>query len=240
MRNKSPHELDSYALEQVSFEIKFPAAYLHWDQAGRLWKDVSAIWPELELASAEPNKTSFTLNRSTEFWVSLQNAAVIQHHPERRDLAAFAQMCKQFLNVVVERLEIGSISRVGLRQQFFCEFETREVASEQFFPMKLIRIPETAQFGTRGKPIMPEYGIRWEGEILGSTIRVRVDEQRLKFEPNPQFPSLEPIDLRKSGIALDLDYYSTVAFSIGKLDVEEWVRTGTHATRRDVKLYIGA
>lgn len=239
MPPKAPSDLDEFGFERVSFEIRFPAAFLHWDRAGAIWNAVARLWPELEIVTGEPGRTSFTVRKKVELTVTLENATVIEHWPQR-DLGEFKEMAKEFTKVLIEQLELTTIKRVGLRQFFLSPYPSREEATQAFLATKLIRYPPDAQFGTKGVPLMPEYAVRWEGETLGATVRAKVESRRMEFEPSPKFPKLKPILEETAGIALDLDYFTVAEVSVGKLDVAEWIQVGAHVMRRDIKSYLQA
>jgi hypothetical protein len=233
---KLPGDLNQYAFESAAFEVRYPSAFLHWDRAGTLWEAARRLWPSLVVVSAEPSKTVFRIQGRNQLTAGVETAVLAQYWPDAK-LDSFRGIAKQFLLLVTEKLEINTYNRIGFRTIFFHEMKDRETASRAFFRSKLMTVP-ASQFGTKGQPLMPEYAVRWEGDTLGTTVRIKVEGRELEFEPAPQFKDLPPIKKSTVGVAIDLDYYSVLPVPRGKVDADEWISTGFRVMKRDIQPYL--
>jgi hypothetical protein len=233
-----PFDLSSFQLEQAVLEIRYPVALALWDESGALWRSVQAKWPEIQLTHAEPVKTAFRIGKNA-LNVETELARITAVTPER-SLEDFSATAKEFLGMATQHLQVSLYKRVGLRLVYFKEFKDKKEAASSFFSLRLIKVPDGKKFEIEDQPIDPQYVLRWESDKKGTLVQCRVETRKTDFEPPPALESLmKPVHHEKSGIVLDVDYYTVSPLEPGQMDISHWVNHGLHVILRDSRYVFG-
>lgn len=200
-------DIADFELKNATFEVRFHESYLHWDRAGSIWTEALAKWPKLEVIQGEPAKTVFRLENNHQLSVQIDRANIIALKPQST-LRELMDISEAFVATVVKRLEITAFSHVALRLTYFKSYPDKGSASSAFLTTQAIRIPTGPQFGIDGTPLFPEYSLRWEGQSIGATVRMRALGRKLDFVPPPGLEGLSPLHEEKYGFEFDVDYFT--------------------------------
>ena len=231
-----PRELSDFRLMTLSFECRYPSAYLLWDRAGTVWSELIGLKPDLRLIKAEPGETVFRLDEHLEFCVQLGSFHLTAHNPS--SVEEFARVADEFSSLVLRALGIGTLTRIGFRQIFVREFPELDGASAAMLALDLVRLPASPCFGIGAPPSNPRYAIRLEEESKGCTIQVYVHSR--DFEPQLPFgwEGAEIQKVQRPTLSVDFDYYALSA-TVHQMRPEEWILQAAHVIRRDAGQILG-
>ena len=86
---------------------------------------------------------------------------------------------------------------------------------------------------------MLSFDTRWEGEELGSRVRIGTYKQEIDFDPPPGIDELKSIHTLKNFITYDVDYFTTASTSVGQFKPLKWIPPVMQVIRRDAKDFLG-
>jgi hypothetical protein len=233
--NSAPHfDLSSFTLEQCVLETRFPQALTLWDNAGALWRAIQEKWPEIHLVAAEPAKTSFQDGKAG-FVVELKAARIIVLD-SAKSMEELAKMGRDFFKLTALHLQLSLYDRLGLRLIYFKEFKDREEAASAFRSLGLIKEPTTKKFDIDERPVSQQYTLRWESEKKGTLVTCKAETRKIDWDPPIESAQVfSPIHKERSGIVLDIDYYTIAPVEIGQVDMGEWLNHALHLVSRDTR-----
>jgi len=221
----------------LAFEVRYPEAYLLWDNAGQVAQDLKARYPVSRLASAEPAKVAFSCGSQELTW-QLDRLVVLEHQPEASHFEDFYQLCEDCLDITVHNLGISELNRVGFRPSFAKNFATKEEAGVSLLSTGIVYAPEGKQFNVDALHTYPEYAVRRESEKFGYVLRILVQEVKYEFDPRPQWRGNVVEPRKEQRVTFDLDWYTRAPMPIGALEVKDWLAQIVHAIRRDADRYL--
>jgi hypothetical protein len=230
----APIDLSQFPLEQFALEIRYPVALALWDRAGTLWRAVREKWPDLNLVTAEPAKTTFQMGK-TALVVEIKAARIVSVNPEK-SIAELSAIAKDFFRLTILHLQVPIYDRVGLRLVYFKEYKNRKDAASAFYSLGLIKVPDEKKFEVDDRPVNPQYNLRWESEKKGGVVQFRAETRKVDWDPPIESVQLfSPIHTERNGLVLDLDYYTVAPVEPGQLDMGEWVNHAVHVITRDTR-----
>src|SRR3569623_1451266 len=102
--------LTKLTLKQVTFEVRYPSAFLFWDRAGAIAYEFQQRWPKMDLRKAEPGNIVFNLEE-TEVSIGLVKAHIIAVIPrsDLEDVTSLEDFCIDTLRSI---LIVDTYSRV--------------------------------------------------------------------------------------------------------------------------------
>ena len=234
----SPLILSSFKLSRSTFEIRYNNAYALWDKAGIIWTTADKKWSQLKMINAEPAVTSFRLEDRYELSVKLDRTSIIDFKPTSK-LKGFLENAKQFIDIVVNCLELDMIERLGFRIIYALPSSDKSAASNVIADANIMNIPKGKCFNIEGQPLLPEYSIVWEGNSLGARIKILAQEKEINLDVNPAIKEIDSYHEKISEVLLDIDYYTLKPILTGQLDVNEWISQAYHVIKRDAHVFLG-
>ncbi len=230
--------ISEFRCNQSILEARHPFSLLHWDKSGAIWSEFSRKWPELESAKIDPAHTQFILNNRYSIFTSIDKSGVIDLQPSKSGENAYAEIIKDFFQIVIKYLEVSSFTRLGHRQQYFKQYKNQDQASASFFATNLINVPSSSNFGIEELPVLPEVAMRWENKKIGTTLRMKVEGiHHILDAPGSQVFTRQEIE--ETGIVIDVDYYTKVAISVGQLNIPIWLNQADQIIKRGVNKILG-
>jgi hypothetical protein len=227
-------DLSSFTLEQCVLEARFPQALALWDNAGALWRAIQEKWPDVRLVTAEPAKTSFQ-DGKTGFVVELK-AARITVLNSAKSMDELSKIGRDFFKLTALHLQLLLYERLGLRLIYFKEFKDREQAASAFHSLGLLKVPSTKKFEIEEQPVNQHYSLRWESEKKGTLVSCRAETRKIDYDPPIEAAQVfSPIHTERSGIVVDVDYYTVAPVEIGQVDMGEWMNHALHIISRDTQ-----
>lgn len=229
-----PFDLSSFILEQCVLETRFPQALALWDSAGALWRAIQEKWPDIRLVTAEPAKTSFQDGR-TGFIIELK-AARITVLGSAKSMDELSKIGRDFFRLTAQHLQLSLYERLGLRLIYFKEFKDREQAARAFHSLGLLKVPNSKKFEIEGQPVNQQYSLRWESDKKGALLNCRTETRKVDYDPPIESAQVfSPIHTERSGIVVDVDYYTVAPVEIGQVDMGEWMNHALHIVSRDTQ-----
>jgi hypothetical protein len=144
-----------------------------------------------------PNQTLVELPDGTEGFVGVDKAHVEAFSPGT-DLKPVRELANTLFIEMFDKLEISTLSRIGLRLFFEHTFSDKESAAKAVFENTRFPQPKGKHFNIEGKVSDPELAMRWEGEKTGCSVRIQAVHQILDIGVPKDFR--EP---RKIALAAD-------------------------------------
>ncbi len=153
-------------------------------------------------------------------------------------LEAFAAHCKTFFDSVVTNLDVKVFTRVGLRILFRKDFKDLDEAKAALNSLKLVNLQSTERFGAAPEP--QEISLRWEGDQLGATLRLKAESGKIDIVLPPELESEKP-EIHKSfnGLILDVDYYTVAPVERSQWDAPTWILRAVRTVKKNVDSIFG-
>lgn len=231
--------LEDLRLKTVTFEARYPGAFLLWDRSGQVWSQMLTKHRGLVLRHAEPGKVVFVKDQRIDLVVEVQKLIVIDHGPES-DISGLSELATDLVKISTECLDISVFTRIGLRAVFWRSYDDRESASEAMRSTGMIVTPSGKQLGVSGDCLLPEYSVRKEDETNGFSVRLKAEGVQYKMELPPDWHGVaEPLIRTDFGLSLDVDYFTTADIGVGQFRASDWMPNALHSIRRDSSEFMG-
>lgn len=231
--------LSEFTLDSVTFEFRYTNAFVLWDRSGKLWTEATRKWPDLEMVTAQPNRTVFKIGDRIEMTAELGSARITSYLGEFPP-SQFPIISKEFLELASTCLGLNVFSRVGLRFAFSRAFADRAVEIAAMHGTGFIKTPEEGYWGTEGQPGSLDYRVRWEGKRNGVQIRIAHEDRVFEIQ-NPMGVRMEvPKRQEFHGVVFDIDFFTLAPTEIGQLDADSWIQTYIKELKRQADHFFGA
>lgn len=231
-------DISSFSLQSATLEVRFEPAYALWDKIGQYWVTLSSKWPKLALVDGGPLITHFVMERKYEVVLEIDKLRIVSHEPETT-LKEFLKLSQDVIATAQEYFGIRTYTRIGFRIVYFKKYETKEKSAENFLKLNLIKEIKTKQFNIEGKTLNPECIFNWEDDDLGIRLHLAAVTRTINANAPLGIIEIEPIKIDKTGIQVDIDYYTLKNVTKGQFNPIEWVEKSHQAIRRDISKYLG-
>lgn len=231
-------DLAQFRLHSATFEVRYEAAFLIWDQHGQIWTALRKLHPTLVITEATPGKVVGIIDRKYQIAIEV-NRVSLTFYPPPSNVDSFVDICGECLSFATSILEVSLFTRVGLRVVYRNDCKSRDEASEKIARSGMIKIPSGKHFGIEGLPKLPSYALRWEGDKLGSSVTLRAQERKVVIEPGFGETAFSRIEKELYEVDFDIDYYTMVPVDIGQFRARDWILQAIHVIRRDSKIFLG-
>ena len=155
------------------------------------------------------------------------------------NLDDYMALCQHLLSGAMNALELTAFSRIGLRAVYRRDFRSSEEASEALISTNIMKVPHGKRFGIEGKPKLPHYAMRWEGDNLGVQVNLRAQERKISVEPVMGEPTVERIERDLFELIFDIDYFTIGTVDVGQFRVSDWMLNAMRVIRRDSNVFLG-
>src|ERR1035438_819511 len=132
-------------LASTTCEVRYDFAFLIFDRTGAICLESKEFYPELKILQASPSVTTFESSPYSFSVEQLQSRAFCREL--RHDPKGFGEATAHFFEIVLERLEVRVLTRIGLRQVYFQSFPGRDDAAAIVRALKLQPGAADAHFG---------------------------------------------------------------------------------------------
>lgn len=229
--NAKPPKFSDLKLENIAVELRYSYAYLFWDLAGHVWRDVRYRLPPNSFVVNNANPGSVWVNYAGKYQlvIEAQRMAVGCMHPEP-DLKEFFEITEVLYSLTIERLEIDTFDRIGLRQIFVKSYDSFAEVKKVLLSLPSISVPS----GLLSKSTSEEVGVgltfRIESDSTGTFYNLHGVDRSIDIGVPPEFSdSVEnnkETVYHQSVLTLDTDVYTKTAISAGQVKIAEWMRQG--------------
>ena len=231
-------------LEKAIIEWRHAPAYLQWDRAGILTRNLEREIPGLSVFGAQPNSIQLRVPPNTELVSELESHRIVATRPQRT-LKDFQDKTDTFSRIVHQTLDITRFIRIGFRIIYSKITKDRDEAANLILNTKRIRLPEhKASEPIFGKIVLPEVAIRTEGKTLGLSHRLKAETRRYELDIPIEFPD-NIVSGPKGGISkeadyaiLDVDYYTTAPVISDQLIIKDWIESGFRTIKQEADKFL--
>jgi uncharacterized protein (TIGR04255 family) len=211
---------DDFSLVNVTCELRYPNAYMIYDHTGEIAQDLRDHFSDLVVATATPPQTDFIV---AEGGLTLGLAASrVTCTPPHSKPESFAKHCKSFFDVVLDRLDIDVLTRIGLRPILRKDFKSLDEARTAMASAGLVNLNPPKRFNSSHEPT--ELVLRWQDSNMGAAVRLKTDTIEIKFVPPAEVREwITSVDKTLYALTLDIDYYTVAPVEREQWHPEEWV-----------------
>ena len=186
-------DISYFDLHSINFEIRYDRAYLLWDRAGTIWQKISGAHPNLKPREVNPGKVQVTIDQRFQLTIEIDKTIVNVFLPPN-NIEDYIELCDYVIPMLIEALQLTLFTRIGLRVIYRRNFQDREEASVALISTKIMNVPEGMHFGIEGRPMLPRYFMRWEGDKRGIQVNFQAQERKILVEPLIGEPTVEGIE----------------------------------------------
>jgi hypothetical protein len=230
-------DLEKYSLDLVAFEIRYESNWMHWDRAGAVWTDAFRKFPNLRIATGQPQQTTFLLGRSIQLQILNDRMSIVSAAP--MDLEATGAAADEITRLVIKHFGLSTFSRVGHRYHLFEPKPDPESSSSELLALLHLHKPAGKHFGIEGVPLRPTFTMRWEKANQGITIRLSAETRTIDFHPGIDMaPYVEPVKRNIDGLMIDLDVYSSGAIPVGSFMPSHLISDSLRVAKRDLSGFL--
>ncbi|HUX90721.1 MAG TPA: hypothetical protein VMV48_08535 [Gallionellaceae bacterium] len=224
-------ELSEFKIRQVIFEIRYDNAFILWDRAGGISRDLTKIWPNLKLTEGTPNQQSL---RSED--LSIQTSLLTSHIAliQPSNISQFSEQIEETLRIWITSLEIKKFSRIGTRVIYAKTFESEDLAQKAVMNLGLVKYPEAPFFNHKIPPRSSEVKLLWQDDSSQTQIIVKSEHQEVEvggLSDNPRDKHKKTADV----MLIDIDRATRGDVELSKFRVVDWLEGVQHLIARDVK-----
>lgn len=128
-------------LSKVILELRYNEGFLYWDKCGATILDIKRKFPEWKWEITSAELTIFkNPKRNMEFVFNINSIRFIQNEVD--NLNQFKKTTGEIIPLIVEKLEIKKLSRVGNRYQYVFPVENPEQSMEIIQNSPLVEVPK--------------------------------------------------------------------------------------------------
>lgn len=227
--------LDSFKINNAIIQVQYPEAFLLWDRAGEIGRQVSKIWPGIKVTEGQPQQQTLSGNG-----VSIQTGFSTSTITLSGELG-FSQLnvrrvCDT-VDVWRKTLEIETFNRVSTRVIYEKEFESLKKANDALFALNLVRWPTDKVFDQPmdSEQNGVEVNYRFEDDKSFSFLKLKADRRTYQVNLDPNLFDEPTISKTKSQMVIDYDRGLLAPLDAEKFRMDEWLKGYQHILRRDIE-----
>ena len=224
--------------ESVAVEFRYPLAFLFWDFAGQIWREIEESLPEksLVIGGANPGSVTGTYAEKIEIAIETQRFAVSTAHP-KTDFSEFLEILSSIYSAVLKHLKIEMFDRIGLRIIHVKEFKSMEDVAIALQLLPSISMNHKIIDDNAEKQVVPGLTLRIEDKNRGTFFKLHGLNRTFDIGIPPLFLEKDEERLHYTRtqflLALDVDSYTKTPISASQFSIGDWVKQGHEAIKRD-------
>ena len=235
--NSSKLGFDDLVLETIVLEIRYDIAYLFWDYAGRIWKQISDSLSDrpLVLRSANPSSVVVICDNKYEIAVESTRFSVSVNVP-MADFADFLKIVGAVFDIVVEKLALQSFTRLGIRQIYTKRYDTYGALAKALQSTPFVSVPKYLAEENKPAEILASTTIRVEKESRGMRLKLGGAERVVEMTIPPQLLRGSEESYRRENhflLTLDLDAYTKNEVVVAQLSIKDWANQSREAAKKE-------
>lgn len=223
-------ELNDLKIRQLIFEVRYNDAFLLWDCAGQITKELTKVWPGTVLEEVAPNQQALKSD-SVSVITGINSSRVMLVQPST--IVQYADQISETLKVWAKFLEITEFSRVGTRVIYSRAYDSEESANRAIVELGIVNYPAAPFFNHKEPPFAAEVRLLWRDDISQTQILIKAERHQLEIAGLPD--NLLEREVRVSDhVLLDIDRATRGVVDITKFRVAEWLSGVRHLVSRDI------
>lgn len=223
--------LADFKMRQIVFEIRYDSTYVLWDRAGAIAKEITRLWPSLELDEGKPNNQVFSDDQVT-VSTGLSSSYISIKQP--KNILEFAEQIATTTDVWISLLELQRITRVGTRVMYAKEYDTREQAGKAVIDLGLVNFPASPFFNHKEMPKQCDLRLYWEEEGFQTQVIVKPERHELKVVGGLPDRPVEKKRESSDVVLIDIDRATRGTVELSRFYVVEWLKGMNHLVSRDM------
>jgi hypothetical protein len=232
-------DISHFQLNSLNFEVRYDPAFLLWDKAGSLAEAIRKEHPNLKPNEASPGKISFEIDKKFQVAFELEKLNVSAFQPNI-SIDDFVALCHRVIALAVNTLQVTLFLRIGLRPIYRHEYRNRDEAAAALIGTGIMEVPEGRHFGIEGRPVLPHYAIRWEGDKLAIQVNFRVQERKVTLQLPLGETAVPNIEKDIIELIYDFDYFTVGSVEVGQFRALDWIPNAMRVIRRDSSVFLKA
>lgn len=232
--------LDSFKTHSAIIQIQYADAFLLWDRAGEIARQISKIWPDIKFSEAQPQQQVLN-GKGVSIQTSFSKSTITVSGEHAFSQLKVSQICDTF-EVWCKVLELDELGRVSTRATYSKDFKSLGNANAELLALNLVRWPETKVFD---QPLESERNgleiqYRFEDEDSFSVLRLKAEQLKYEVDLDPNIFDEPEIREVKNRMIIDFDRGLLGAVNAGKFRMDEWLKGYQHILRRDIEKVLKA
>ncbi|MCZ8292542.1 MAG: hypothetical protein O9312_03415 [Hylemonella sp.] len=224
--------IDDFKIAQLNVQLTFQPEYLLWDQAGAITRDLTAIWPDIELDEISPNQQVL---RSS---VARITTSLSKAHIGITKLTSFDEhhdRIKRTFGIWTQRLSLKTIDQVSARAIYHFVQPSIDDANTRLIASGIAKWPSRKVFNQAEKSPKNSIGVsyQFEDESAKTIVRIRTESMKFEISAKGAIHEFEPIVQEQHRIVLDVDRIIEKSVQATDLSILDWLDGFQHLIRRD-------
>jgi hypothetical protein len=200
---------------------------------------MSGHYPNLQLRNIQPNVQVVKIDGASEASVNVDKANIKTTFPTS-GLDNFKTLAGVFFPIVISKLEIEALNRIGFRMLFEKRFDSKAKMAIYARDMATGTPRQQKYMNIDGNIVDFERSIRWESESKGCFASLKTLQLKLDIDTPPEFDDVTPIHAEKNSVLVDVDFYAHLPTPIGKFNGPTLIEDWYHLIRRDISEFLHA
>jgi hypothetical protein len=231
--------LDDYKIESLTLQIQYVTSYEIWDKAGEIARELTNIWPDLELVDGQPQLQTLT-GKSVQVQTGHRTSNITLASLKSIDAQTMERLTQAF-KVWRAGLSLDKLSRLSTRAIYTRKYPTLGEANKALRDLNLVNWPGGKMFDQpeAGWQNVPDILFRFEDEKSFSFLRFKTEQ--LKFESKaPVLFDIPDTSLEIDRLVVDFDRGILGSINADVFMMDKWLEGFQHVLRRDIEKIVGA
>lgn len=214
--------VDKLLIEGISFETRFSNGFLYWDNCGKIFREITVKWPNIEFKTASTERSNLTLKE--EFFniaFSHLDMLITQSYPNNLDF--FKEATSFLIPSISNKLEVTLFTRIGIRIQYVYPTTSFDEAKDIFYDFSLFKLPKEKISLFGNKVTDPKLSFKIESEDFGYGFNIIPTSRKANFD-GPKLIKYDDSALPKTFLLIDVDCYTLKAVELAILDCSEMIK----------------
>lgn len=232
--------LDAFKIHSAVVQLQYAEAFILWDRAGEISRQLNKIWPDLRLSEGQPNQQTL-VGKGVNIQTGLSKSTITISGEHALNQFSIRQIAETY-DIWRKNLEIAELKRVSTRVAYLKDFPALKNANAELLSMGLVRWPDTKVFD---QPLISdqngvEVHYRFEDENSFSLLKLKAEQLNFKMELDPYWIEDSEISKQKSRMVIDFDRGLLGSVNAEKFRMDEWLKGYQHILRRDIEKVLGS
>jgi hypothetical protein len=228
--------LDRYKIDSLTFQIQYAGAYELWDNAGAVAKEITKIWPDLELAEAQPQQQTL-IARNAQVQTGFKVSTIILSNLQSIDRHTVNRLTETYKTWRIG-LSIEHLTRLSTRAVYSLEYKSLQEANAALRDLHLVNWPKVKMFDQpeTSWQNVPDVSFRFEDEKSFSFLRFRTEQIKLETKSFGPFNQGDDVAAKLvSRLVIDFDRGLLGSMSAPSIMMDKWFDGFQHVLRRDLE-----
>ncbi|MBU1863723.1 MAG: hypothetical protein KKH94_08690 [Candidatus Omnitrophica bacterium] len=219
-------KFDDLILEKIVLELRYKLGYAYLDKCGAILNELITRFPQLMIEGVNPQASALRAKGSgLTIDFNSDRILIVEDFIKKRN--EFIDIASSAVNIISERIQVQSFTRVGNRFFFVHPYKTLKEANEQlktwgflhFDEKKYSKFGQTLQFKKAG------FHLYLEDDNVGRSIRIQPLERTVDYELPPFIPSGKKVVPPPIILNFDIDIYTKKVVERGVLNTSDFLKS---------------